>query len=282
MRTALPDLLHARDPVAAFTCYNLEGALGVIAAAEAADTGVVVLVSQQSVTAPGGVLVLRALCAVADAAPVPTCVQVDHVTDLELVEAAFRAGAGAVMADGSRLPLKANVAFTRAAARLGAACGGHVEAELGRVEGDEDVAAAAAAGALTDPDEAADFVAATRVACLAVSIGNVHGTYRRPPQLDWPRLEAVARVAGVPLALHGSSGLPAGDVRRCLALGVRKVNVNTELRQAYLDALAAQLPRVADGARVLELGLAASGAVAAAASATLRILAGRPAEQEGG
>jgi tagatose 1,6-diphosphate aldolase GatY/KbaY len=149
-----------------------------------------------------------------------------------------------------------------------------VEAELGHIEGDEDAAAAVAAGALTDPDEAARFVAATSCDCLAVSIGNVHGRYLAPPSLDWERLRRIRALVDVPLSLHGASGLPEDDVRRALSLGVSKVNVNTEIRQRYLGELEAQLPVVLQGLRLLDLQERLVAAVADVVGAKLDLLAG--------
>ena len=139
----------------------------------------------------------------------PACVQLDHVADLARIEAAFALGCGAVMADGSRLPGRRE---RGAGARRRRAGRPHrwptSRRSSARLEGDEDVARAVAAGAFTDPDEAERFVAATGAACLAVSIGNVHGTYRHPPRLDLERLEAHPRSAlPVPLSLHGASGI---------------------------------------------------------------------------
>ena len=89
-------------------------------------------------------------------------------------------------------------------------------------------------------------MARTGADCLAVSIGNVHGTYRGPPRLDWDRLEAIRSAIATPLSLHGASGIPDEMVQRTIATGVAKINVNTELRSAYLGATADALP---DGAR---------------------------------
>jgi ketose-bisphosphate aldolase len=253
--------------VGAFTCYNVETAVGVLRAAEAARRGAILLVGERSFRAPGGDLLLAALVAAAAQAPVAACVQLDHVDDLVLIERALALGAGAVMADGTKLPYEENVAFVRAAAG-----GGSAEAELGGIEGDEDVAAAVAAGALTDPDEAAAFVAATGAACLAVSIGNVHGTYREPPRLDWPLLEAIRERVPVPLSLHGASGLSDDDLRRAIERGVAKVNVNTELRERYLEATAANLDAARHGARVLDLNAAQADAVAEVVAAKLAAL----------
>jgi tagatose 1,6-diphosphate aldolase GatY/KbaY len=272
------ELLHeqrrAGAAVGAFTCYDVTTALGVLQAAAERRAPVVLLVSEASFRNAQGPLLLAALAAVARDAEARACVQLDHVADRELIGAALAAGAGAVMADGSRLPLPRNAELVRSV-RSVAPAGAGVEAELGHVEGGEDVAAAAAAGALTEPDDAAAFVAETAVDCLAVSIGNVHGTYARPPQLDWTRLERIHRAVGdVPLSLHGASGLPDGDVRRAISLGICKVNVNTELRTVYLAELEARLADVRDGLRLLELDRALVGAVAKKAGEKLELFAG--------
>ena len=149
-----------------------------------------------------------------------------------------------------------------------------VEAELGRVEGDEDLAAQAAAGALTDPGAAATFVRASGVGCLAVSIGNVHGHYAGTPALDWERLERL-RDAGAPLSLHGASGLPDADVRRAVSLGIAKVNINTELRAAYFGALDS-VGAYAEGLDLRGLGEAVIDAVADTVGAKLALLGWEP------
>jgi fructose/tagatose bisphosphate aldolase len=180
-----------------------------------------------------------------------------------------------VLTDGSRLPIEENAALVRRAVDA-APAGVGVEAELGHIEGGEDVAAAAAAGALTDPDEAAEFAARTEADCLAVSIGNAHGTYVATPQLDWQRLERIRESVGeLPLSLHGASGLPAEDLRRAVRLGICKVNVNTELRRCYLGEVSARLPDVLPGLRLLELQDALVAAVAEAAGETLDLLGAR-------
>jgi fructose/tagatose bisphosphate aldolase len=127
------------------------------------------------------------------------------------------------------------------------------------------VAHAAATGALTDPDQASRLAAETGIACLAVSIGNVHGHYAAPPELRWDLLSAVARRVTIPLALHGASGLPPEDVRRAIRGGIRKVNVNTELREAYLDATVTAAKAARKGARLTDLHKAQVAAVAAVA-----------------
>jgi fructose/tagatose bisphosphate aldolase len=129
-----------------------------------------------------------------------------------------------------------------------------VEAELGRVEGHEDEAGETLSGEATDAGEAGRLVEESGVDCLAVAVGNVHGHYSGTPQLDWRRLQEVRDLGPVPLSLHGASGLPEGDLRRAVSLGVAKFNVNTELRAAYFRRLGEEL-----GARAAKLNLKGLG-----------------------
>lgn len=277
-REILEERRGARAAVGAFTCYDVTTAIGVVHAAEARGDPVLLLVAEASFRLPSGRLLLPALLAVADAARIPACVQLDHVDDRELIDAALTAGAGAVMADGSKLPAADNASFV--AAIRARASGAGVEAELGHVEGGEDVATATEAGSLTDPDEAVWFVAATGCDCLAVSIGNVHGRYARAPELDWERLRAIHDRVDVPLSLHGASGIDDADVARTIALGVCKVNVNTELRGRYLAQLEVGLPAAREGLSLLDLEAGVVDAVADVVAAKLSMLA--PDETLGG
>lgn len=256
MLTPFHDLLSERaerTAVGAFTAYDLEAALATLEAAAEADAGAIILIASSSYAGPTGRPLLAALLAAAEQAPARICIQLDHCGDLALIESALVAGAGAVMADAARLGYEANVEFVARAVELARGHGAGVEAELGWVAGDEDVATAAAIGALTDPDQAADFSARTGADCLAVSIGNVHGTYRHPPALDWDRLGAIDGTIDVPLSLHGASGVPDEMVRRAISMGIAKVNVNTELREAYLTETAGMVESMLDGSRLAAL-----------------------------
>jgi tagatose 1,6-diphosphate aldolase GatY/KbaY len=271
--TSFAELLASRregTAVGAFTCYDLEAAGATLRAAAGAGTGVILLIGGRSYTDPDGALLLAALVASASASAARACVQLDHCADLAVIESVLEAGAGAVMADGSEHPYEQNAAFVERAAELARRHGAGVEAELGHLSGDEDVATAVAAGALTDPAEAADFVARTGADCLAVSIGNVHGTYRGAPRLDWDRLEAIRSLLSTPLSLHGASGIPDEMVQRTIATGVAKINVNTELRTAYLGATADALPSALEGSRLNALHAAQSAAVERVVRAKLR------------
>jgi len=262
--------------VGAFTCYDLEGFEAVAGSAEAQGAPAIVLISPSSFAAPGGRRLARAFVAMATEASVDLLVQLDHVSDRDQIERAADAGLDAVMADGSKLDYEQNVEFTRTVAGSLRPRGVAVEAELGRVEGHEDRAGPVASGELTDPAQAREFAERTGVDCLAVAVGNVHGHYSGTPRLDFDRLEAIT--ATPPLSLHGASGLPEPALRRAVALGVAKVNVNTELRAAYFGALRANVDATEEGLDLKALGEATVAAVARVVDSKLAAFGWAPEE----
>jgi tagatose 1,6-diphosphate aldolase GatY/KbaY len=246
----------ARDRVAAVTCYSAEMAEVVLQAAEDRGDPVVLMVSEQAFELRSGPRLMAALVGMAAATRVPALVQVDHVRRLDTVARALEAGAQVVMADGSSLDLEANVRFTTEVVTLARRHGAGVEAELGQIPGDEEDSGHGQMESsipATDPHEAQEFVSRTGVDCLAVAIGNLHGTYVAPPRLDWDRLRTITSLTDLPLALHGASGLARSDLVRALGHGVRKVNFNTEFRTAWFAAMLEALPSRQRGARQLEL-----------------------------
>ncbi len=239
------ELLRAAEAggyaIGAFNVYDLEGARAVAAAAEATHSPALLQILPGSLRAGGRPLIALCLEA-ARQARVPMNFQLDHASSAADITASLDAGVTSVMADGSHHPYAENLAFTGAMAALAHRHGATIEAELGLLSGTEDgFSVAAYQASLTDPAQAVDFVAHTGIDMLAICIGNVHGPYPGEPQLDFDRLAAIQARVSVPLVLHGASGLPPALIRRAIELGVRKFNVNTEVRVAYLDALKAGL-----------------------------------------
>ena len=221
--------------VAAFNVITLEHAEAIVGAAERARLPVVVAVSHNAVRFHGALRPLAAACReLADASSVPVGLHLDHVEDLDLVGIGADAGFGSVMYDASMLSYDDNVAATRAAAELLHDRGLWLEAELGEVGGKD---GAHAPGARTDPDEAAAYVAATGVDALAVAVGTSHAMTERTAKLDLPLVSRLATTAGVPLVLHGSSGVPDEQLGAAVMAGMRKINVGTQLNIAYTDAV---------------------------------------------
>ena len=227
--------------VGAFNVYNLEGAKAVIAAAETERSPVLLQLHPSAMTFGGTPLLVLCLEA-ARAAAIPAAVHLDHSASADAIRAALEVGITSVMADGSRLPYAENLAFTREMVSHAHAAGAAVEAELGLMAGTEDGLTVAEIDAcMTDPAQAASFVAQTGIDALAVCIGNVHGHYRAEPRLDFDRLHRIRDQVDIPLVLHGTSGLPETMIRQAVALGVCKFNVNTEVRDVYLSAIRATL-----------------------------------------
>lgn len=257
--------------VGAFNVYTLEGVQAVTAAAEALRSPVMLQVLPRALALGGTPLI--ALCREAcRTASVPMAVHLDHCASEDVIATALSAGISSVMADGSHLAYEANVAFTRRVAEHAKLVGCAVEAELGRLSGNEDgVTVAAYEACLTDPNQAAVFVRRTGVDALAVCIGNVHGCYSKPPDLDFDRLAALRRRLSVPLVLHGTSGLPDDMIQRAIGLGVCKFNVNTELREASLQAAQSYLIASGNKKELVDLMTAVIRAIQVPVMAKIRL-----------
>jgi tagatose 1,6-diphosphate aldolase GatY/KbaY len=224
--------------IGAFNTYNLELTHAIVAAAEQLHSSIILQLGVPSIRAGGTPLALATLAA-ARAAQVPVAVHLDHCTDMAVIEHCFAWGFSSALADGSRLPFAENLAFTRRAVAIATHYGGTIEAELGYLAGTEDgVTVEAVASSLTDPLQAREFVAETGAALLAVSIGNVHGYVPNPPPLDFERLAQVAAQIDVPLVLHGASGIAKAELQQAIRMGIAKLNINTEVRTAFLKAIA--------------------------------------------
>jgi len=170
---------------------------------------------------------------------IPVVLNLDHGLHFEAVVQALRLGFTSVMFDGSTLDYEENVRQTREVVKMCHAVGVSVEGELGAVGGDEGGALYGHADEafFTDPAKARDFVDRTGIDALAVAIGNAHGKYKGEPKLDFARLEAIRQQTGLPLVLHGGSGISDADFRRAISLGIHKINFYTGMSQAALAAV---------------------------------------------
>jgi tagatose 1,6-diphosphate aldolase GatY/KbaY len=238
--------------IGAFNIYNLEGVKAVINAAEANNSPAMLQLHPSALKY--GKLPLVALCLeAAKTSIVPIAVHLDHSTSKSDIQLALNAGVRSIMADGSPLGYQENLQFTEEMTKLSHSYGAAVEAEIGRISGTEDgLTVAEKEAKMTDPNEALAFVRQTKVDCLAVTIGNVHGEYKSPPRLDFDRLAKIQNLLDIPLVLHGASGLPESTIQESIRLGVCKFNVNTEVRQAYVDALKTEICGI-EGADLLEV-----------------------------
>lgn len=257
MRAQIGPLLQAAtdagEAILAFNVYTIHQAAGVMDGASALGVPIILQVH------PGGsgdllFPFIAALCSMRDRAPNAVAIQLDHTTALDVVAASAAAGLDGVMVDGSTSNTAANASLLRRAREM---IGPKMwlEGELGKLSGTED-GEKQPVGSLTHAEEVADFVESSGIDALGVSIGNVHGRSAHPPILDLPRLRAIRAQTSVPLVLHGASGIPPASVRDAVSLGIAKINVNTEVRMVYRQALRGSDPELAPLLRVARAAVA--------------------------
>lgn len=257
-----------------FVAYNLETAQAIVEAGERTGKPILIMAGS-SAFRHAGMHELASMCVeLATRSSSLIGVHLDHCRSLEEIESCLEYGYTSVMIDGSHLPYEENVTVTARAVALAHEHGAWVEAELVGTAGDEDVSANAIATAMTDPEVAGDFTTRTGIDALAVAVGNVHGFTAVEPRIDLDRLEAIRDATGIPLVLHGASGLSQDTLLGCVRRGVAKINVNTELRRAYLDAFAAALPAALSKVDLATPLAAARSAVADAACGIVTTLEG--------
>ncbi len=230
-----------------FNVNNLEFAQAILRAAEDEQAPVILAISEGYIPYLGGLktaaAMIRALVEELQIT-VPVVIHLDHGSSFEMCAKAIHAGFTSVMIDASHHPLAENMAITKKVVELAHAVGVSVEAELGRVGGREDDLVIAEADAMyAIPSECELLARETRIDSLAPALGSVHGPYKGKPNLGFERMEEIRQLTGLPLVLHGGSGIPAVDIQRAITLGTAKINVNTENQLACMAAVRAFLEK---------------------------------------
>ena len=224
--------------IVGLAAYNLETVKTLVETAESLQSPVMIQTTPGTIN-NAGIEYLSALVKIAaEKASIPVALHLDHGTTLDLVKLCLEHGYTSIMIDGSALAYEENVAMVREAVKLAHAKGVPVEAELGRIGGvEDDLAVSEANAGYTDPDTAVDFVTRTGLDSLAIAIGTAHGLYKGTPKLDLKRLSQIREKVSVPLILHGASGVPDELVRETIKLGIIKINIATELKIPFAQAL---------------------------------------------
>ncbi|NHN33452.1 class II fructose-bisphosphate aldolase [Paenibacillus agricola] len=224
--------------VGAFNVHTLEMLQAVVEAAEETGSPLILQSTVGTVKHLGADYLAAAATTAANRSSVPIALHLDHCTDFAMIVHCIRAGYTSVMIDASMHAFEENVAQTKRIVDIAHAAGVNVEAELGKVGGVEDeIIVAEHEASLADPLECARFVQLTGVPTLAPAIGTAHGIYKGMPHIDFARIQRVAELVTVPLVLHGGSGIPEAQVKRCIALGMSKMNIATEIRIVFSDAI---------------------------------------------
>lgn len=242
--------------VGAFNANNMEIVQSIAMAAEKEQAPVIMQASQGAIKYAGLEYIIGLVKIAADNTRVPIALHLDHGTSFDQVVRCIRGGFSSVMYDGSQLSLEENIRITQKVLDMARPIGVSVEAELGKIGGTEDDISVKE-GLFTDPHEAEIFVKETGVDALAIAIGTAHGQYQGEPRLDFERLEKIRKLVNVPIVLHGSSGVPDEAIIKAISLGVRKVNIDTNIREAFVARVRAEVnknPREIDPRKLLGPG----------------------------
>lgn len=238
------DLLkHAQKnnyAVPAFNIHNLETIQTVLEAADELRSPVILAATPGTLEYIGAEYFLAITKVASQKHSIPVVHHLDHFEDPKQLQHCMYLGFKSLMIDASKLPIQENIAIVKEVTDYAKAkqLSVSVEAELGRLGGQEDNIQVDEKDAfLTDPDTAKEFVSQTNIDSLAVAIGTAHGLYKAEPKLDYKRLEEINNKLDIPLVLHGASGLTTESVQQTIKLGICKVNIATELKIAFSDAV---------------------------------------------
>ena len=248
--------------VGAFNVNNMEIIQGIVAAAQAEKSPLILQVSAGARKYANHIYLMKLVEAAVEDTGLPICLHLDHGEAFEICKACVDGGFTSVMIDGSKHPFEENIEMTRRVVEYAHERGVVVEAELGKLAGVEDAVKVAAKDATyTDPDQAVEFVERTGCDSLAIAIGTSHGAYKfkGKPELDFARLEKITNLLpGFPLVLHGAStvipafveecnkyggkldgaqGVPEDMLLRAGKFGVCKINIDTDLRLAMTASI---------------------------------------------
>ncbi len=223
--------------VGAFNLINLTFLEAIVDAARRMKSPVILNISEAHFPYVTLEHIVPSIVEIARDEPSDIALNLDHGLSMDAIQRAINNHFTSIMFDGSHLDLEENIHQTRAVVDLCHARGITVEAELGAVGGSEGggLVGDADPASYTDVDQAARFIRETGVDALAVAIGNSHGRYRGVPELDFDRLKAIRDVTGIPLVLHGGSGIPPEDFRKAISLGISKINFFTGMSDAALQ-----------------------------------------------
>lgn len=224
--------------VAAFNIHNLETLQVVVETANELRSPVIVAATPSTIRYAGGDYLLAICKVAADKYDIPIALHLDHGEDVKMVQDLIQMGYPSVMIDASHHPFEKNIEIVKSITDFAKDYQVSVEAELGMLGGIEDDKSVDAKDArYTNPTLAAEFVARTGVDSLAVAIGTAHGVYKSEPKLDLDRLAEIAAKVPLPLVLHGASGVSVEDVQATIARGIAKVNIATELKIPFSNAV---------------------------------------------
>jgi len=243
MKGMLNKALKEGYAVGQFNINNLEWTQAILGAAQAEQSPVILGVSEGAARYMGGFKVVTAIVTSLIEEmkiTVPVAIHLDHGSSVDKCKQAIDAGFTSVMIDASHDPFEENVRITSEVVAYAHERGVSVEAELGTVGGQEDDVIANGV-IYADPKECKELVERTGIDCLAPALGSVHGPYKGEPNLGFKEMEEICQTIGLPLVLHGGTGIPTDQIKKSISLGTAKINVNTENQIEFTKAARAVL-----------------------------------------
>lgn len=251
--------------VAQFNINNLEWAKYILEECNDLKTPVILGVSEGAAKYMGGYNVVSKLVEALIKElniSIPVCLHLDHGSSYEVCVQALNAGFSSVMIDASKFSLDDNIKITKSVVDIAKKYNASVEAEIGHVGGTEDDNTSDALFARTD--ECVKMCSLVKLDALAPALGSVHGLYKGEPNLDFTRMLEIGVKTGLPLVLHGGTGIPDDKILQSIECGICKINFNTELQLAwkrYVDSFISQNPTIYDPRKVIGSGERAIKAV---------------------
>ena len=238
----LKEAQKGRYGIGAFNANNMEIIQAIIETAEEEKAPVILQASQGAIKYAGLDSIVAMVKVIAERATIPVALHLDHGTDYYQNIKCLRAGFTSLMYDGSKLPFDENVKMTKKVVEMAHACDIPVEAELGQIGkmGDSDepgVTLEKVKESMAVPEEALKFVELTEIDFLAAAVGTIHGCRTPFAKLDIPRIEKIRELTGVPLVLHGASGANDEEVRKGIAAGICKINIDTRIRLYFVKKM---------------------------------------------
>lgn len=234
----LIDAMENNYAVPAFNIHNLETIQVVVETAQEMKSPVILAGTPGTISYAGGDYIVGIAKVAANKYDIPIAIHLDHFEDVEEIKRYIDMGFRSSMIDASSEQFEENIRITKTVVDYAHKYGATVEAELGKLGGQEDDLVVDAENAsYTDPKSAAEFIERTGIDSLAVAIGTAHGLYKGEPKLDFERLKSIRAIVNIPLVLHGASDVPDELVRRAIELGINKVNVATDLKIPFANAV---------------------------------------------
>ena len=226
---------HDHFAIGAFNVYNLESTRAVAQALNEKEMPAVIQVTESAIEYAGFDQLISIIEKVRTESKIPLFLHLDHGSDVDLLKKCVKAGFDSVMYDGSKMPVDENIIVSKELRRHAHLRDVVFEAEIGRIGGEED--SVRNREFKTDPSEALRFYNEVKPDMLAVAIGNVHGERTADEQLDFSLLAKISGLLKCPLVLHGCSNRSSREYQVAISQGVVKINIDTELREAFVDGI---------------------------------------------